>query len=399
MSKLLRKIFHKKHKSLYHENAFVTWTKNLSMSDIEANRKFTKNMQGHVWKTPPKRFMFFSLCSLDFLAGGFKTHMDLMQAIHDRLNAKIYICFIPEASEKRIEQFNLGMQKYYPNLNAEIVSVNMAHNIETDVCISLGMATSEAIKYNKCKEKYLHAMDYEALFYSSGTESTITDFLYSQGFYVFTNSLALKKIYQNLNPGTPIFRYVPGIDEIYYPDSHKKTNTSKFKMVVYARPGIPRNAFSLLVPVFKSLKQEFMDKLEIILVGQTVKLSDYGLKGVCTALGKLNSLSDLAQLYRSCDMGISLITTPTFSYMHLQLMASGICLITNDQCGVSDFLEDGKNAVVVPPVANIIASRISELIRDPEKMHSIAHNGQKTVAGFTWDKCFGSIIDFITQPK
>lgn len=399
MSKLIKKIFHKKSKRTYHDNIFVTCTQNLTMADIVANRKFTDNMKKHVWQTPPKRFMFFSLCSLDFLAGGFKTHMDLISAIHNRLGAKIYICFVPDVAPEILARFRTGVKKYYPDLDMEIVSVDAAHNIETDVCISLGVATGEAIRYKKCKEKYLHAMDYESMFYSSGTESTITDFLYSQGFYVFTNSAALKTIYQRLNPTTPVFRYVPGIDDIYHPTPIKETNSNTIRLVVYARPGIPRNAFSLLVPVFKTLKQQFPDILEIILVGQSFDISDYGLGGICTNMGKLNSLDELAQLYRSCDMGISFITTPTFSYMHLQLMASGLCLITNDQAGIQDFLVDGKNAVVVPPIANIIASRIGELIHNPKKMRSIADNGCKSVSGFTWDKCFASIIDFIISPK
>ena len=399
MAKLMKKIFHRKHKHTYQENIFVTCTKNLTMSDIVSNRKFTENMKAHVWKTAPKKFMFFSLCSFDFLAGGFKTHMDLINAIYHKLNAQIYICFIPYVPKDIMEKFKHGLHHYYPDLIIEFVTVDEAHNIETDVCISLGVATCEAIRYKKCKEKYLHAMDYESMFYSSGTESTISDFLYSQGFYVFTNSIALQNIYQRLNPSTSVFRYVPGIDEIYHPNTDKKINPDCLKMVVYARPGIPRNAFPLLVPVFMSLKQEFGSLLEIILVGQNFDLSEYGLDGLCTNLGKLNSLSDLAELYRSCDMGISLITTPTFSYMHLQLMASGVCLITNAQDGVNDFLVDNKNAVVVPPIPNIIASRISALIRNPEQIYRISKNGQKTVDSFTWNKCFDSIIDFIIRPK
>lgn len=399
MSNLIKKIFHKKHKRKYVDNLFVTCTNNITVTDILNNRAFTDNMKKHVWHQPPKSFMFFSLCSLDFLAGGFKTHMDLIDAIHKKLDAKIYICFIPSVAPDILEKFQCGMAKYYPGLQMEIVSVDMAHTIRTDVCISLGIATGEAIRYNLCREKYLHAMDYESLFYSSGTESTITDFLYSQGFFVFTNSLALKKIYQDKNPNTPVFRYVPGIDAIYHPRAGKIGQSDNIRLVVYARPGIPRNAFSLLVPVFKSLKREFADMLEIILVGQSFDLDEFELSGVCTNLGKLNSLDELAQLYRTCDMGISLITTPTFSYMHLQLMASGLCLITNEQSGVQDFLHDGENAVVVPPIPNIISHRISDLIKHPSKMHRIAQNGYNTVCDFSWDKCFNSIIEFIINPK
>lgn len=397
---MLKKLFRfMHHKRKYKDNLFVKCVDDLTQKDIITNQTFVKNMYNHVWSEPPKSFMFFSLYSLDFLAGGYKTHMDLINAIHNRLNAKIYICFVPEQSDEKIAEFKRGLIKYYPELNVTILSINDAQKTETDVCISLGLATVQAIKYDKCKEKYLHAMDNEALFWSSGTESAITDFLYSQGFYVFANSVGLKHVYQQHNPNAMVLQYRPGIDDIYYPESQKKFIKDKYKLIIYARPAVPRNAFALIVSVIKLLKNNIGDKLDILLVGESFDLDKYGLKGLCTNLGRFNSLKELSELYRSCDVGISFITTPTFSYLHLQLMSSGVCLVTNENVGSSDFIIDEKNAIVVPPIPNVIASRIADVINNPKKLEKISCEGRKTVQNFTWDRCFDQIIDFIVQPK
>lgn len=395
---MLKKLFRFK-RHIYKESLFVQCVNDLTSEDIEQNKKFVKNMYKHVWQKQPKSFMFFSLFSLEFLAGGYKTHMDLISAIHNKLNAKIYICFVPEQSDENIVKFNSCLKKYYPDLDVTILSIKEAQQTETDVCISLGIATAQAIKYNKCKEKYLHAMDNEALFWVSGTESTITDFLYSQGFYVFANSAGLKNVYQQHNPDSVVLQYRPGIDDIYYPDLQKSFVKDIYKMVIYARPSVARNAFKLVVPVIKTLKKRFGDKLEILLVGENFDLAKYGLNGVCTNLGRFNSLIELSNLYRTCDIGISFITTPTFSYLHLQLMASGVCLVTNENVGSRDFIVDDKNAIVVPPVPNVVAERIEKILNNPKKLKQIACAGHVTVEDFTWDKCFDQIINFIIRPK
>ena len=402
MGGIIKKIFHrgkKKNVAPIPDNLFVSLMSAVTDADIAANRRLTQRMKTHVWRTPPTSFMFFTLCCTDFLAGGFKTHMDLIYAIYKKLHAKIYVCLVPEPYPADLELFYAGLKKYYPDLQLQVLSIDQAHNTDTDVCIALNVATIEAIRYNRCREKYLHAMDYEPMFFASGVESAIFDFIYSQGFFTFTNSMALKKIYSDMNPGTPVFRYVPGIDSIYFGARPARGDDMPRRIVVYARPAVPRNAFALLVPVFKSVKREFGDNVEIILVGQNFDVERYGLAGICTNLGKLNSLDDLAALYKTCDMGISLITTPTFSYMHLQLMASGACLVTNGQSGVGDLLVDGENAVVVPPVPSIMADRICQLLRRPDRLQKIARNGRQTVAEYNWDKCFDSIIDFIVGPK
>lgn len=400
MSSFIRRIFKKnKHKhNSYNIGSYVQLVDSIKDADIENNKIFCRNMLNHKWAETPKNFMFFNLYSLEFLAGGYKTHMDLISYIYTKLKAKIYMCFVPDITSEQRIAFEEQLHKFYPDLHITILSIHDAHQITTDVCISLGIATVEAIKYQKCKEKYLHAMDDETLFFPSGSESTILNFLYSQGFFVFANSEALKEIYAQKNINTPVYHYIPGIDSRYCPTNKAKNNRT-YKIIVYARPAVSRNAFSLIVPVIKRLKDEFGRKIKIELVGQDFDVGKYGLHGLCVNLGRLSSLDRLAEVYRESDIGISMITTPTFSYLHLQLMASGVCLVTNQQAGVKNFLFDKKNAVVVPPIPNIISSRIANLLNNPDQMRAIANNGNATVKDFTWDKCFSSIINFITKPK
>lgn len=110
-------------------------------------------------------------------------------------------------------------------------------------------------------------------------------------------------------------------------------------------------------------------------------------------------MQKLAELYRQSDIGISFITTPTFSYQHLEYMASGLCLITNEQPGIADFIKDGENALVCPMIVDVIARRIVELVNNPGQMETLSRNAVKSVRPFEWDMFGKSLCNFIKNKK
>lgn len=392
---------YKKKKTLRWASDIANYTNNLSVEDIQNHRKFMLDMKKHKWEEYPKKILFFMHCSLDMIAGGYKTHLDLIDALRKIYGAKIYICFVPEEKQNKINEFAKKFNTLYPETNPEYVSLSDINKIYVDLSICLGVLSAiESVKYNNCKEKYQHQGDYSPLFYPSGTETSIIEFIYSLGFYKITNSNGLKSLFQFHNPEDIVFRYQPGIDHsLYYPKQNKQYKKERYKIIFYGRPITPRNMFSFLVPVIKKVKNTLGDKVEFISVGEEYNPENYGLDNKITNLGRLGSLSELAKLYRDCDLGISLISTPTFSYQHLEFMASGLCLITNKQVGVNDFLQDNKNAIVVEPIVNLMAERIIEIINNPEKLEQISKEGVKTVQNLDWNKCFESIASFIYNPK
>ena len=389
--------------SRYTVPAEIILTNIINEDDIAKNKQFIENMNNHVFKSFPKSFLcFLPYISPEggFLAGGYRTIISLNNALSTIFGAKIYLCFFPIVSDKKLEiEFAKTLKKYFPKMIFEIVDFTKVYSIQVDVAMcNFWMGAYPLLKFNNCKEKYNLIQDHEAMFYNDAVASLAEQSLFF-GFYKICNSFALQNYTKFIDNTAATFRYFPGIDHsIYYPIKKIK-NKNVCKIVVYGRPSIPRNAFNFLIPVLQKIKKILGDKVQIISVGEDYDVSYYNLKGIVENYGRFNSLMQLANLYRQCDIGISLITTPTFSYQHLEFMASGLCLVTNKQSGIEDFLKDEENAIVSELSIDIMANKIIDLVNNPKKMQKISTNAVKTTDKLDWDKCFKSIADFIMLDK
>ena len=134
-------------------------------------------------------------------------------------------------------------------------------------------------------------------------------------------------------------------------------------------------------------------------MGEDYNPADYELDDIVCNEGRVESMQKLAELYRQCDIGISFITTPTFSYQHLEYMASGLCLVTNEQPGITDFIKNEENALVCPMIVDVIAQRIVELINNPKLMKTLSRNAVKSIQSFEWDDFKKSLCNFIKSKK
>lgn len=375
----------------------------ITEEDLQKNRQFVTEMKKHHYSEPPKSILCFLpyAVGITFLAGGYRTILALNDALSRIFKAKIYLCFFPVTDEQFNKEFEADIQKHFPEMDYEIISYNKVFDLKVDIAMcNFWLGAYPLVKFNNCREKYNLVQDHEANFYESGIVSTLAERTLSFGFYKIANSMALKKYLEFVDPQAAAYRYMPGIDHnIYYSPQNRNFRKDKYRIIFYGRPSIPRNCFSFLVPVLKNLKEALREKIEIISVGEDYDVKNWGLDGIINNYGRLNSLIELGELYRQCDIGISLISTPTFSYQHLEYMASGLCLVTNYQSGVNDILKDNENAVVCELVVDIISAKIIELIQHPEKMERISQKGTEFAAGLSWNECFNGVADFIVSDK
>lgn len=382
----------------------VSLTNMVTDEDFQNNSKFISNMKKHKWIKPPKSFLCFLPynCGGGLLAGGYRTIMAINEALSCYFKAKVYLCFFPIKNEQEdIEKFNNDVVKLFPKLNYEVVSYSDVWKLHVDVAMcNFWLGAYPLLKFNNCFEKYYLLQDHEALFFEAGIVSTLAEQTLRFGFYQFTNSEAIKNYIDFVNSSKSSYRYLPGIDhKIYYPLPNKGFNKEQYKIIFYGRPSIGRNCFYFVIEVLKKVKFALKDKVEIISVGEDYDVNAYALNGIITNYGRLNSLQKLAEIYRECDVGVSLISTPTFSYQHFEYMASGLCLVTNKQAGIADMLEDGKNAVVCEPIVDIMAKKMVDLINSPEQMKKISKNGISFTEKLDWNSCFEGIANFILRNK
>lgn len=376
-------------------------------ADLIANNQKMVESYSMEWKNKPQSSLCFMAYPLNLKAGGLRTILMLLEAMSVRWGLKNYICFYPryKQSPKKLkvqDQLIAEMHKEFPNLIFEIIPYceNYDDFPEVDIAFCNWWITAyPLVKFNKCKQKYYLIQDYEPLFRIAGTTFALTEETYKFGFIGIANSPALSQIYQSYG-NAPVYTYLAGIDHnLYYPLSEKEYTKEVYKIVFYGRPSTPRNDFEILAETFKLLKAKLGNRVEIYSVGEDYDVETYSLGGIVTNLGMFSDMKKLASLYRNADIGISFISTPTYSYQHLEFMASGLCLVTNEQKGIAELLNDNENAVVCPPLPKIIASRIIDLINHPDLLKSISERGIKTAQTLDWNKCFDGICDFMLQSK
>lgn len=101
-------------------------------------------------------------------------------------------------------------------------------------------------------------------------------------------------------------------------------------IVVYGRPGTPRNAFPAIVDGLRAWHAAFNDasRWELVSVGRSHPDIDLGGGAVLRSIGKLD-LDGYAALLRRAALGISLMISPHPSYPPLEMANLGMLVLTN----------------------------------------------------------------------
>lgn len=371
----------------------------LTARQYDENKTFVETMlQRNETLVPQSCLCFLPYCP-NLEAGGIKTIFLMLQALQNNSGTRLLInVFPPLDKAEKYAEYAAAIRRRFPELDFEFADSDKVEYVDIGLC-TLWITAFELAKFNRCRQKYYLVQDYETLFYPSGSVAALVDETYKFGFYTLTNSQRLAEIVGSFSQ-TAVFRYLPGVDKtLYYPPAAKSFAKDGFQLVFYGRPSNPRNCFELTALICRRLKEALGEKIKIVSVGEDYSPRQYGLHGIVENRGRVGSMRELAELYRQSDLGISFITTPTFSYQHLEYMASGLCLITNEQPGISDFIRDGENAVVCPMIVDVVARRIAELIDNPKQMETLSKNAVKSVSPFKWNDFGKSLCSFIKNKK
>jgi glycosyltransferase involved in cell wall biosynthesis len=279
---------------------------------------------------------------------------------------------------------------------------NLAALPATDVCIATYWNTAfSALRYNQTKRKCYFIQDFEPMFFPAGSTSAQVEATYRFGLYGIANTRTLKQIYEQQFQGTATF-FDPCVDtSLFYPPASRSWDKPPAPATVffYARPDYWRNGFELGAVALRQLKERMGARVRIISAGQQWSPREYGLDGVIENLGLL-IYPETAALYRTCDVGLTMMFTRHPSYLPFEFMASGCMVVSNISDATSWLLQDGQNCLLTLPVAGCIADTLARALEDHALRQRITHTALAMIQKHytDWDKQIEKVYRFLGDP-
>jgi glycosyltransferase involved in cell wall biosynthesis len=243
------------------------------------------------------------------------------------------------------------------------------------------------------KRAYL-VQDFEPDFYPSGTMKLLAFHSYELGLLHIANTKALSEVLDHNNIKSSFFN--PGVDKEVFNDTGRPDQMDRpTRIFFYMRPGHLRNCFELNVEIIKRLKPRFGSAIEIHCAGAYFNPRDFGIDGYIKYIGML-PYEETGSLYKTMDIGVSLMASSHPSYPPIEMMACGVTVVTNTNPATSKFFNT-DNSVIVSPVVDEVVEKIAFLIENPGERMAIGKKAAR-FAKLTvpdWDTTSQEFLDIL----
>jgi len=306
-------------------------------------------------------------------------------------------------SQRNPEELGKDVARAFPSLAdrifviASLDEVDKVPYADVSVC-SLWTTAYYLLRFNKTRRKFYFIQDYEPLFYPAGSTYAQAEATYGFGFFGVANTVSLAKMYSTYGGLAEFFN--PCVDtRVFYP-SEESNSRRPFTVFFYSRPGHPRNCFELGAQALRLVKRELGNNVRIVSAGSRWDPREFGLDGIVEQLGLL-SYQETADLYRSCDAGLSMMVTMHPSYIPMQLMASGCLVVSNQNPHTTWLLKDGENCITPKASASSLSEAILAVYRAPDLRARITKTALQTVRErySNWAPEMEKIYNFMTNPE
>lgn len=239
------------------------------------------------------------------------------------------------------------------------------------------------------KHKFYFMQDYESLFYAFGTASMQANATYGFGFTGITGGGWLKQCYEN--HGGKAQNYCFAADrKIFYPANSKGLVRDKVKKIFfYGRPSTERRCFALGIAALSKIAEKYPE-IELVIAGL-----ELGSKPPfkVTTLGNL-TLAGTGDLYRTCDIGIAFSGT-NLSYLPVELMASGVPVISNNGPHIEWHCKNKYNSLLVDPVPQAVLDAVTALVESRSLRQDLVDGGLETMKDLDWNDQMEKIYKYV----
>lgn len=265
-----------------------------------------------------------------------------------------------------------------------------------DVAIATFWLTAvDVAKSPGTPRKFYLVQDYEPSFYPASTLFAMTEQTYKLGLYGICNTRSMFDIYSAGYGGTATW-FEPAVDRsIYHPEGRRQRGDDEpVTIFAYARDHF-RNCWELVFAALSEIKRRHGDHVRIIAAGAkylppSADFIDLGLLDY-RATGRL---------YRETDIGVTMQISRHPSYLPLELMASGVAMVSPDSSWFRWLFHPGENARTTMMTYDDVVEGIDQLVRDADLRHRISEGGRATIDDHhsDWDAALSGLYAFLCDP-
>jgi O-antigen biosynthesis protein len=334
------------------------------------------------------------------LFGGIHTILRLMDYMtrHHGVEHRLVVFDRIEATDSEIRS---AVSEAFPSLHAVDIVLPTAGGIPydelpyTDVAVcTMWISAFPLARFNNTGAKFYMVQDFEPAFYPAGTLSALAEATYRLGFGGIVNTPGLERVYREY--GAPSVGFVPAVDVPSLRGKPSMQDGAPVQVVLYGRPGTPRNAFELIAAACRILKERYGETVRIVSAGEEWDPEALGLEGIIENLGLLRTLSEVQDLYANSDIGVCFMLSKHPSYQPFEYLAARVAPVVNVNVATGWMLEHEVNCLITEPYPSEIAAAVGRLVEDAELRSRIVETGHQWVTSRTWDDEFDRVWSFVT---
>ena len=250
------------------------------------------------------------------------------------------------------------------------------------------------VRFDRARAKFFLVQDWEPDFHPAGSTSALLEQAARFGIPGLVNTPGLAEAYRA--HGNPALAFRPAPDARYSPPAGPRPERP-VRVVFYGRPRMARNAFELGLTTLRHVKRELGDEVEIVCAGEDWSPGQYGAADVLTNLGMLEDPGAVAELYRTCHVGLVFMLTRHPSYQPLEWMASATVTVTNENPHTAWLLRHEDNALLAPPLPALVAEQVVRAARDAALRERVVAAGLREVEDLDWDAEIDRVFAAMTK--
>ena len=333
-----------------------------------------------------------SILPANGIAGGIRSTVNLSNCLLER-GHKVRILY---KRKKTVRSLYRELKKrlvisdckdWLNNFKGKVEAYNDISKCDFDkgeVIIAVGSMTIEEL-YRYSNE------DIYKLLYCHGL--TITDKGLMDVWKLFMPSIAVSSTYvpklQELSE-SPVLGVVH--NGIHLNEYYIEENTRNGIGTIYSQH--PIKSPGDIIEIVKCLNKVYF-KVPIHLFGSHKKPSELGNSVTYT---RLPSVAKAREIYNKCKIWLLMSKSEGLPGPVLEAMACGAVVISTDNLGSREIIEDGKNGFLLP-VGNIdgFMEKIDFLVNNESERQKVVKNGFETVKEFYWERAADSMEEVLNK--